>query len=459
MITPYRLGVHAPVGQEREATRLPVRGRLPEGLRGTFVRNSADPRHPPSERYHWFDGDGMVHAVHLADDGVSARNRWIRTAGFVAEEQAGRPLWSGINERPMPDSPGGPVKDTANTHLIVWQRQLLATWWLTGAPMAVELPSLATRGPGRTPTGAPLPRMAAHPKVDPRTGELVFLQYDAFRAPYLSFGVARPDGDVRVHALDVPHGHVPHDLAVTRRYTVLPDLPLGWGLDGGRRRITFFRDRPSRFGVVPRHGTAADVRWFEHDPCYVYHLVGAWEEGDDAIVVVGCRIADPIPAAPPRGDVPLLDTIELRPVMYRWRLDLRTGAVTGTPLDDEWTEFPRVDDRTWGTPVRHVFAPRIARGRPTLAFDGLVAYDLHTGGRARVDWPAGWTSGEVVFAPRPGGTEDDDGWLVTVRSSEDGARSELVVLDARTLGEEATVPLPWRVPHGFHAEWVPAGAV
>jgi carotenoid cleavage dioxygenase len=151
-----------------------------------------------------------------------------------------------------------------------------------------------------------------------------------------------------------------------------------------------------------------------------------------------------------------LDTIELRPVMYRWRLDLRTGAVTGAPLDDELTEFPRVDDRTWGTPVRHAFAPRIARGRPTLAFDGVVKYDLHTGARARVEWPAGWTSGEVVFAPRPGGTDDDDGWLVTVRSSADGSRSELLVLDARTLGEEATVALPWRVPHGFHAEWVPA---
>ncbi len=454
MTTPYLGLEHAPVGREREATDLPVTGRLPEGLHGTFVRNSADPLHGPSERYHWFDGDGMVHAVHLGGGAPSARNRWIRTPGFVAEQEAGRRLWSGINERPMPDSPGGPVKDTANTHLVVWNHHLLATWWLTGQPMALSCPGLDTLGPATTATGAVLPKMAAHPKVDPRTGELVFMAYDVLRRPFVQVGVAGVGGEVRVTPLEVAHAHIPHDLAITEKYTIVLDLPLGWGMDGGKRRITFFRDRPTRFGVMPRHGGAGDVRWFEHDPCYVYHLVGAWEEGD-TVVVVGCRIADPIPERPTPGLVTRLDTIELVPMLYEWRLDLHTGAVTGRQLDDTPTEFPRVDDRTWGRPVRHTFHPRIAR-REALAFDGLVKYDLVTGGRRVVDWPAGTTSGEVVFAARPGGTADDDGWLLTVRS--DGERSELAVLDAATLETEATVALPWRVPHGFHADFVPEGA-
>lgn len=455
MTTPYLTLEHAPVGRERDAADLPVTGRLPDGLRGTFVRNSADPLHPPSERYHWFDGDGMVHAVHLGDGAPSARNRWIRTPGFLAEQAAGRRLWSGINERPLPDSPGGPVKDTANTHLVVWNRQLVATWWLTGHPLALTCPGLDTVGPAKTPSGAALPRMCAHPKVDPRTGELVFLAYDVLRRPYVHVGVARPDGGVTGVALDVPHAHIPHDVALTERSVVVLDLPLGWGLEGGKRRITFFRDRPTRFGLVPRDGRGlGEVRWFEHDPCYVYHLVGSWDDGDD-VVIVGCRIADPIPATPTPGLVPRLDTIELVPQLYEWRLHRAAGTVTGRVLDDTPTEFPRVDDRTWGRPVRHTFHPRIAR-REALAFDGLVKYDLAAGTHTAVDWPDGTTSGEVVFAPRPGGAADDDGWLLTVRSTPD--RSELVVLDAATLGTEAVVALPWRVPHGFHADWVPAGA-
>ncbi len=456
MTHPYVHGVHRQVGRELDAADLPIIGQLPAELAGTFVRNSADPVHGPGPRYHWFDGDGLVHGFHIEDGRVRYRSRWIHTRGFELERQAGRRLWSGINERPMPDSPGGPVKDTANTDLVVWNGQLVATWWLTGQPMALSCPDLDTLGPARA--GAQrLPHMAAHPKVDPRTGELVFMGYDPFRAPYLHYGVAKPDGRVRVEPIDIPHGHIPHDIALTERFTVLMDFPLGWDLAGGKRQIRFFRDRPSRFGVLPRDGGNDDVRWFEHDPCYVYHLDGSWEEGDD-IVIVGCRVADPIPDRPHAGVVPLLDRIELVPQLYRWRIHTATGDVTGEVLDDVPTEFPRVDDRSWGRPVRHLFHPRVAPQRD-LTFDGLVAYDLATNSSRAIDWPDGLTSGEVVFAPRPGGSEGDDGWLVTVLSSPASDRSRLVVLDARELVEVARVDLPFHVPQGFHAEWVPAGAV
>lgn len=448
--TPYGRGVHAPVGRETTTGPLPVRGRLPDGLAGTFVRNSGDPFFPPRGRHHWFDGDGFVHGVDVRDGAVSYRSRWIATAGLRKEQAAGQALFDGLHDAT------GPLKDTANTDLLVWNRQLLATWWLSGKPMSLAVPALDTLGPA-TAGGAPLPRMAAHPKTDPRTGELVFMAYDTVRPPWLTYGVAHPDGRVHTAVIDVPHAHVPHDLGITERYSVLLDLPLGWTTkDSGKRRLGFFADRPARIGLIPRWGGSADVRWFETDPCYVYHLVGCWEEGEQ-VVVVGCRIADPIPSRRTTDRVVArLDTIELVPHLFRWTLDPRTGAVTGTPLDDLPTEFPRIDDRRWGVPVRHGFAPRIAP-QEALTFDGLAKYDLATGQRALLDWPAPFTSGEVVFAPRAGGEGDDDGWLVTILS--DGARSAFVVHDARTLAEEAWVELPVRVPQGFHAEWVPAGAV
>jgi carotenoid cleavage dioxygenase-like enzyme len=450
MTTPYLHGVHAPVPRELTTGPLPVRGRLPEGLAGTFVRNSGNPFFPPKGRYHWFDGDGFVHGVDVRDGQVTYRSRWIATSGLQKEQAAGHALYDGLHDAT------GPLKDTANTDLLVWNRQLLATWWLTGRAMSLAVPSLETRGPA-TAGSTPLPRMAAHPKTDPRTGELVFMGYDTVRPPWVTYGVAHPDGRVHTAPIEVPHAHVPHDLGITERWSILLDLPLGWTTKGsGKRRLGFFKDRPSRFGLIPRWGSSADVRWFETDPCYVYHLVGCWEDGD-TVVIVGCRIADPIPDVRTTDRVVArLDTIELVPYLYRWTLDTRTGAVKGEALDDVPTEFPRVDDRRWGRPVRTAFAPRVA-AQEALTFDGLVRYDLATGARATLEWPAPFTSGEVVFAPRPGGTDDDDGWLVTVMS--DGARSAFVVHDARTLAHEATVELPGHVAQGFHAEWVPAGAV
>ncbi|MCB9683986.1 MAG: carotenoid oxygenase family protein [Alphaproteobacteria bacterium] len=446
-MTPYVMGPHALVGREREAMDLPVRGELPVGLAGTFVRNSADPAFGAGPRYHWFDGDGMVHALHVADGRVSYRNRWTRTRKWVAEHEAGRPLWEGLHDA------RGPLEDTANTDLIVFDGQLVATWWLTGQPMSLALPSLETRGPA-TAGGVPLPRMAAHPKVDPRTGDLVFMGYDVMRRPWVTVGAASPDGRVHTTPIEVPHPHVPHDIGLTEHHTILLDMPLGWTTkDSGKRRLGFFRDRPTRFGLLPRWGAGSEVRWFETDPCYVYHLSGTWEE-DGEVVIVGCRIADPIPDRPSTDErTPRLDTIELVPHLYRWRIDPVAGTVRGEQLDDVPTEFPRVDDRRWGRPVRHAFHPRLGAG-PALTFDGLVRYDLDAGTSTFRAWGDGRTSGEVVFAPRPGGTEDDDGWLLTVVNEGDRA-STFVGWCARTLEPLFEVPLPFHVPQGFHAEWAP----
>lgn len=319
--------------------------------------------------------------------------------------------------------------------------------------MALTVPDLDTVGPAMGGDRA-LPRMAAHPKVDPRTGELVFFSYDPLR-PIYKFGVAKPTGEVSIETLELPHAHIPHDIGLTENYTILMDLPLGWDLRTGKRRIAFHRDRPARFGILPRHGKASEIRWFETEACYVYHLTGAWEEGNE-IVVTGCRIADPMPEKDPGEHVPRLDTIALDPVAYRWRFDLVTDAVKGEVLDDLRTEFPRVDDRTWGRPLRYAYHPRLS-SRPAMAFDGVVKYDHLTGSRRVHEWNG--YSGEVVFAPRPGGVDGDDGWLLTLVTGAGEDVSKLVVLDARDLREQATVRLPWRVPLGFHAEWVPAGAV
>lgn len=450
---PYLTDEHALADGERTADALPIEGEIPEGLSGTFARNTGNPAFAPSPRYHWFDGDGMVHAISLADGRASYRSRWIRTEGFLREQAAGRPLWAGLNEPPLEGGLRG-AKDTANTDLVWWDGQMIATWWLSGTPMALSR-DLDTLGPAAA-GATPLPRMSAHPKVDPRTGELVFFSYDAFKKPYYRVGVASPDGRVRVEPIDLPHAHVPHDIAITENYTILLDLPLGWdpaALAAGKRRIGFFRDRPARFGIMPRHGTNADIRWFEDDACYIYHLIGSYEEGR-TVVLLGCRISDPIPEGENVGGFPHLDSIRLEPYLHRWTFDLDTGAVQRERLDDTATEFPRADDRTWGRRLRHAYHPRVAR-RSALAFDGVQKVDLDRGTSMFRPWPAGWYSGEVVFAPRPGGTADDDGWVVTALTSARERASALVVLDAPTMEEVARIPLPAPIPLGFHAAWSP----
>ncbi|MCU0655370.1 MAG: carotenoid oxygenase family protein [Polyangiaceae bacterium] len=453
---PYLLQEHEPVAAEMSVEGLRVTGVIPAELNGMFARNTPNPQFPPQGRYHWFDGDGMVHGLRLEDGKASYVNRWIRTSGFEAEKAEGAPLWTGIME---PVKANG-LKDTANTDLVVHNGKLLALWWMCGTPYQLDPRTLATVGPERF--GGKLVRsVSAHAKVDPRTGELVFFDYSIVQKPWMRYGVVSASGELlRDEVIEIPVPHIQHDLALTERYTILIDLPLGWDramLAQGKRRIGFDRSLPARFGILPRLGGNGDIRWFEAESCYMYHTINAYEEGDE-VVLVGCRVGDPIPKDQRTdGTVARLEFIELVPHLYRWRFNLKTGAVREEQLDDVATEFPRANDRTQGAPARYSYNPRIAP-RSALSFDGLIKYDLHTGGSTRHEYEAGWYGGEAVFVPRPGATEEDDGWLVTCLTSAAEQRSRGVIFDARdlTLGPIASIELPQRIPLGFHTCWVPS---
>ena len=113
--SPFLSGNFAPVREERRLDNLPVDGELPAGLRGVFVRVGPNPQHPPRGRYHWFDGDGMVHSVTFTPSGASYQNRFVHTEGFLKEQARGEAIWTGLAEPPDLMNPDGAFKNVANT--------------------------------------------------------------------------------------------------------------------------------------------------------------------------------------------------------------------------------------------------------------------------------------------------------------------------------------------------------
>ncbi|GII75276.1 carotenoid cleavage dioxygenase [Sphaerisporangium rufum] len=460
---PYLLGVYAPVHEETTAENLKVIGEIPRDLNGVHLRNGPNPRHPVHGRYHWFDGDGMVHAVHFENGRARYRNRYVRTAAFAAESAAGRALWSGVMEDPSGNPPGNThgiaLKDSANTDVIFHRGRVLATWYLCGTPYSLDPLSLETLG-AETFLDTLAGDMMAHPKVDERTGELFWFDYGP-RPPFLRYGVVGPAGRVE-HCveLDLPGARLPHDMAITERYAILMDLPLFQDQAAarqGRYKLTFDRALPARFGVIPRRGSAAEIRWFEANPCYIYHVVNAWEEGEEIILDV-CRVSRPAPRGSGGPLARMLSYLKLDARMYRYRFDLRTGRTTEGHTDPERnTEFPSIDARRTGAPTRYAYNVSVKDAETNL-FDGLVRYDNVTGERQEHRFGPHRYGSEASFAPRDGGTGEDDGYLVTFVTDEREGASEVQVLDAADLaaGPVARVLLPTRVPLGFHATWVRA---
>ena len=89
--------------------------------------------------------------------------------------------------------------------------------------------------------------------------------------------------------------------------------------------------------------------------------------------------------------------------------------------------------------------------------NAIVKYDLAHGTSTAHDFGPEQIPGEAVFVPRESPTSEDDGWLLQYVYDKPSDTSEFVVLDATDV--EATpvarVPLPQRVPFGFHGSWIP----
>jgi carotenoid cleavage dioxygenase-like enzyme len=450
----YRDGVYAPVRDELRVENLHVQGEIPTSIKGMFVQNNPNPRFEPAGRYHWFDGDGMVHGVVLAHGKATYVNRYIQTPALQADLTAGKALTRGILEPIDFSREEGPDKDTANTDLVFHNGKLMALWWMGGTPYELSVPHLETRGPVDFARDLPC-GVAAHPKVDPHTGDMVFFDYSVYQAPYLHVGVIGADGAVKhVAPVEIPGPRLFHDIAITANYTIILDLPMTWdaaAVKAGFRKVDFNPEQPSRFGIMPRFGTQEDIRWFEAPPCYIYHTINAWEETNAA----GQNVIHSEEA-----HIPRLTFLRLHPFLTRWAFNLDTGAVTEDQLDDVPTEFPRMNDQFLSRPSRYGYHPRIAR-EPTLLFDGFIKYDLESGTHRPHSWGPDCVGGETVFVPREGGVDEDDGWVVTFVTDRRANESFLDIVDARSPGHGpiARIEMPRRVPFGFHSHWVPGSAL
>ena len=456
---PFLSGNFAPVFEEHETDALPVTGQIPEGLRGTYLRNGSNPQFSPMGKYHWFDGDGMIHGINLDGGAARYRNRWVKTIGLDAEREAGHALFGGINNFVFPEDGelfakvGGPFKNAANTHVVRHAGKILALWE-GGWPHALT-PDLDTVGLWDF-CGALVGAMTAHPKIDPVTGEMLFFGYSQF-PPFLRFHVADANGVlVRSEEIDIPAGVMMHDFVITDTHALFLDAPAVFNLEAvmnGEPAIGWKPENGCRIGVLPRDKSGADVTWYEVDPCFVFHFMNASSVGDKITIDAARHDRLGMP-----GD-PIEDGAK-GPMLSRFTIDTATGRATCEQLDDRSIEFPRINDNRAGLTNRYGYCPSMTLDADAQigAFDRFVRYDLETGAAVEHRFGPGQAVGEAVFAPDPEGTAEDDGWLVSFVHDATTDRTDFVILDARDLAGDpvATVHLPARVPFGFHGSWLPA---
>lgn len=428
----FRTGNYAPVADELTAVDLPVDGAIPPELDGWYLRNGPNPRQPTG---HWFTGDGMIHGVRL-QNGRAAwyRNRWVRTESF----EHPFPVYGADGTRNLRSS-------VANTHVVRHAGRTLA---LVESSLPYEITNdLDTLRPYDF-DGKLVNSMTAHPKFCPTTGELHFFGYGSLTQPHVTYHRADASGQLTINrGIDVPGLTMMHDFALTANHVIFMDLPVVFDLDIALKVLQGAPEMPyrwddaygARLGVLRRDEPFTSLRWFDIEPCYVFHLVNAYDDAD-RIVLQAIRY----PEAWRDGD------FHADAVLWNWTIDLTKGTVAERQLDDRSVEFPRIDDRLNGSRARYGI---------TVGDSSLIRYDLDTDTAEERRFTAGAHPAmpdEAVFAPAGAESSELAGWYLLFVYDPSRDSSDLVIIDASdfTGPPVARVRLPRRVPHGFHGNWI-----
>lgn len=435
---PYLVGLHEPMREELTLEDLTIAGTIPAALDGRYLRMGPNPMSTDAATHHWFAGDGMIHGIRIKNGrALWYRNRWVRSDEVT--EAFGEPRTPGPRH----------VFDTVNTNVIGFSGRTLGVVEAGSTPVEFgeNLETLRYTDFGGTLHGS----FAAHPHVDPTTGELLAICYDFSKVDAVRYVAVTPAGKVR-REVEVPveHGPMMHDFAFTQRFAVILDLPVTLSAQAAAAGYCFpYRWNPShgaRVGLLPREGEAKAIVWCNVDSCFVFHAINAWDATDGTVVmdvVVHDRMFWRRTSGPDSQQCAL----------ERWVVDPAARSVARTVLDPAPQEFPRADERRLGRPYRYAYA--MALTDPFLG-TALIKHDLVAGTRQVHNFGPDRRPCEFVFVPAHPAASEDEGWLMGFVIDAAAGSTDLVILDAQSFegAPEASITVPHVVPPGFHGNWV-----
>lgn len=463
---PMLTGPFAPIFDELVLDDLPVEGRIPDDLNGVYLRNGPNQQYEPKGAHHYFDGEGMMHSGVFRDGKFTYRNKWIRTEGWQKNDAAGEELYWGVMNS-LKGSVDKPMNDAANTDVIGHAGQAVVSWYLAGIPYILDPITLDTLKAAPEYVSGPGQGMSAHFKVDEYSGDLLFFDYFTEK-PHMSYGVVSKEGKLVHHVpIELPGDRLMHDMGVTSNYSILHDVPVYHdeeALKAGRHKIRFDSSLSTRFGVIPRFGASDTIRWFDFTPCFIYHVVNCWEEGDE-VVMIACRY---MPALNDDGSIDeehtakMIGSLQMDARLWSYRMNMRTGEAVETCLNaDHNVEFPTYNSLETGRYTQWAYL--VDHDPKMLRWTGIRKMNTDTG-ESVGEWTDGhdhcWYS-EPWFAPADNPQSEDHGYVVTFCWNAATEVQELQVFDALDIskGPVARIKLPRRVPPGFHACWMKASQV
>uniref|UniRef100_A0ACD5GVQ7 Carotenoid oxygenase family protein n=1 Tax=Desertifilum tharense IPPAS B-1220 TaxID=1781255 RepID=A0ACD5GVQ7_9CYAN len=449
-----------------------IEGEIPAELNGTLLRNGSGLLEVNGQQLaHPFDGDGMISAIAFSQVRAHYRNRYVRTEGYVKEQQAQKILYRGVFGT---QKAGGwlanafdfKLKNIANTNILYWGDKLLALWE-AAQPHSLKPQTLDTIGlddlQGILEEGD---AFAYHPWIDPRgnDGEPCLVNFSIKTGLSSTLTVFELDTQGKLlkrYSHSVPGFCFIHDFAITPHYCIFfqnpvsfNPVPFALGMRGAGECVKFQPQQPTNIIVIPRNGKDKP-QIFPTPAGFVFHHANAFESGETLCIDSICY--DSFPEVEPDSDFRQVDFDALSPgQLWRFTVNLTSQMVQRELTEPRCCEFPYVHPDKAGLPYRYLFMGAAHESTGNAPLQAILKIDWETGERQL--WsaaPQGYVS-EPIFVPHPQNPAEDAGWILTVVYDASHHRSDVVILDASDLNREpvARLHLKHHIPYGLHGSWV-----
>ncbi len=449
-----------------------VSGEVPRELSGVFYRNGPGRLERNGQWvHHPFDGDGMVVSMQFENGEVRFSNRFVRTKEWEEEEKAGKFLYRGVFGT---QKRGGllanafdlRLKNIANTNVVKLGNELLALWEAS-SPYALNPQTLETYGISNL-KGVlePGEAFSAHPRFDPG-------HYGASRM--VTFGVnTGPKSTIRLMEFDNDGKLISerkdrfdgfaflHDFAITPNWSLFLQnaisfnpLPFLIGQRSAAQCLTSNPGKQSKLWLIPREGgsySGQSPRILNAPEGFVFHHLNAWEEGSE-IILESIYYKD-FPSIKPNEDFRQISFENIpEGILKRCRFNLDTQNIKIKTLSNQCCEFAMVNPNFQGIRAEYSWMATAENEIGNAPLQAIKKLNLSNG--KKYSWsafPRGFVS-EPLMIPSRTSNSEDDGWIVVLVWNSERVASDLVILKANTLDEQARLELPIGIPHGLHGSW------
>lgn len=444
-----------------------VEGQIPLDLKGTLFRNGPGRLERGGSPYrHPFDGDGMITRISFIEGKAHFSNRYIQTPEFQEEEKVDRILYRNAFGT---QKPGGwwnnifdlKIKNPVNVQAIYHGGKLLALWD-GDLPYRLDPYTLATQGKEtfgeKLKLGQPF---TPHPRLDPKTGTLMAFGVEAGLNSILHLYEIDAHGNLHTKKdYPIPGFAFLHDFLWTPHYKVFFQNPLSFnplpfmlGLQTPGMCFHSDLNSPTRILILDDQGEAITI---DTHSGFAFHHVNGFEQTDpdtqEPHLILDSVVYESYPSFDGKTDYRLVDFATVPPgKLRRFRINLAQKTVESSILLDRSVEFPAIHPGYVGSEHRYVYLATVHQGSGSAPLQGITKLDTHTHqSQIHSFAPFGFV-GEPIFVPS--GSEEDEGWLLSLVFDAEKRRSKVVILSAQSMQPIAQLLLKTHVPYGFHGSF------